>query len=377
MNELLEDVSCRFVGEVKIPCDNIMRKIELKIDRARPSNTFVFLGDGDDESIAFSSAFAKFRGNLPETSQIDPNSTGLATQPAPALPPNQHPMDWSGIIPTVYYEPQAQQLRSLSLQRIQLDATRIQLDATQMGSRVELKKYLGISQDSKITLWFQCPWSKDCRTNQGSFLKEVVLSAACVQAIGELLLIGVCVDTDFAKMYGRLQTIFPPFYECIGADQSFVGEMLNNGYRHRTVNGGQLGLMKNEDFATIVFQRTNRWILPFLAGFYLAELPMGSSDSVGMYSTNPAVQPLELNNPYFHTLETLYCNLRDNPNEYYFVQQIGRDQNYRFRVEEVETGEGIVVKTVRLYVESTMWRPGCVEFPLDSFKDWLIHNRQS
>ncbi|PAA58280.1 hypothetical protein BOX15_Mlig015051g1 [Macrostomum lignano] len=233
--------------DIPINEDNYSR-IRLRLDKPpQPSTCYVFLGDGK-ENCTFSGAFAQLRRS----------SRGIFST------------DISVEIEEEEEEEQVEQVEQVEQEEQEEQEQddwpkRLRIDATKMGeNRGEflLKLYPNQEKPSRIVLWFQCPWTAYGQDNQELFLRDIMAAAAKVQNPGELLLIGLCVDTflfhlaSYVKRYGSPKAAAEANgYKCMGADQEFVGEMRSRGYEHRASTDRKLGLERNDQFATLLFQR--------------------------------------------------------------------------------------------------------------------------
>lgn len=221
---------------------------------AKPPDTFVFLGEGN---FTFSTAFASRRdswdGVVPTT--FDPSEQEL----------KKTVKDWSGTLSACAKNATTEDMKSemKNWTKSKPPAQR-HLDATSLGDRADLESRLRIPKNSALTLWFQSPWSEGFPGGQINFVKAFMLSAAAVQFHGEMLVMGLCIDeskkgravdalSPYVHYYGQLLSACREYYDCLGADLLFVGEMIRRGYMHEAAAGGQTAA--SDKFATLLFRR--------------------------------------------------------------------------------------------------------------------------
>ncbi|PAA62572.1 hypothetical protein BOX15_Mlig024652g1 [Macrostomum lignano] len=221
----------------------------------RPTDTFVFLGEGN---FTFSNAFASRReswqGVVPTTFDASEQSLKKTAK------------DWAGTLEANVKNATKEDMKNEMKYWMKTKPPQQRhLDATNLGDRAGLSSRLGIPKDSTITLWFQGPWSEGFPGGQINFIKAFMHSGAAVQKHGELLLLGLCIDegknsraddapAPYVHYYGKLQSAGSDYYDCVGADLQFVGEMIRRGYRHEAAAAGHCA----DKFATLLFRRNSQ-----------------------------------------------------------------------------------------------------------------------
>ena len=142
-------------------------------------------------------------------------------------------------------------------------------DANTIKANVDGTRFLFSSywrEGNRTIVWFQCPWAV---SRVDLLISNFLEHMSRQQATGDYVFIGIVTFFPYVKQY-KLQNLFRENtkiwndllekfnkkYEFIGADASFIKEILEHGYKHVTLAGNyDIHLEIFEHHTTLVFKR--------------------------------------------------------------------------------------------------------------------------
>ena len=137
-----------------------------------------------------------------------------------------------------------------------------EIDATNTPKRLRVKG---------MVVMFQCPWLPDRDPNgtPATLITKFLLHMSTKQNVGDYVLIGITKQFPYVKNYNLedllgvdllRRTDSSGTYDFLGADDTFIQEILKHGYHHQSCHGDRMDIHGDiiKDHVTLVFKKNGR-----------------------------------------------------------------------------------------------------------------------